>query len=120
MRKISDCDSCQFNARSAYMVCAVHPQGVKGLSCLDYRPDQKHQEQWQPSGWKFTDDGDMMPRFTYPVGERHVVDLENAQRILDTHPMFTEYCPNCGYHFSMDRNWVHFDCPECNWIDDSI
>lgn len=30
------CRSCRFNARSSYLVCAVHPSGPKLRQCLDF------------------------------------------------------------------------------------
>ncbi|MEH2447956.1 MAG: hypothetical protein V7K18_19930 [Nostoc sp.] len=41
--------------------------------------------------------------------------------LLDTHPLFTGKCPQCNYEF--DRDWsarVHWDCPECGWMDDTV
>lgn len=120
--KIADCDSCQFYAHNLHLVCAIHPSGVNDSSCLDYRPkvNQKSEEQWEPVGWKFTSDGDMERRFTYLVGDRPRTTPEQSWEILQTHPIFTERCPNCNYSFDMDNPPVYFDCPECGWIDDSI
>lgn len=120
--KISDCDSCQFYANNPHIVCAIHPSGIDDSYCIDYRPkpSQKLKEFWQPVGWQFTDDGDILRRLTYPVGNNPRPNLEQSWEILRTHPMFTEHCPNCNYKFDMKNPPVHFDCPECEWIDDSI
>ena len=41
--------------------------------------------------------------------------------ILNTHPFFTGVCPVCRYQFNTNNPpEVHYDCPECGWIDDSI
>ncbi len=46
---------------------------------------------------------------------------EEQLEILDNHPFFTGVCPQCGHRF--DKNnppAVHWDCPECGFIDDSV
>jgi hypothetical protein len=35
--KIHLCDSCQFYSHDPHLVCAIHPDGVDGNNCLDYR-----------------------------------------------------------------------------------
>jgi rubrerythrin len=41
--------------------------------------------------------------------------------LLDNHPLFTGVCPECGYRFTQsERQIVHFDCPRCSWVDDSV
>lgn len=62
----------------------------------------------------------MVPRLTYPVGNHCNTNLEHSLELLETHPIFTGRCPDCGYEFDADELPVHFDCPECGWIDDSI
>lgn len=30
-------------------------------------------------------------------------------------------CPNCGYQFFKNNpSAVHFDCPSCGWVDNSV
>ncbi len=41
-------------------------------------------------------------------------------QILDNHPFFTGVCPQCRHEFNRDERMVHFDCPECDFIDDSV
>jgi hypothetical protein len=117
MPKTSDCDRCQFYAHDPHLVCAVHPQGVEG-KCLDFRQDLNSQvgkdEQWSPEGYYWWD-GELYPNrpVTLTPGEQ----LE----ILDSHPFFTGLCPKCGFEF--DRNnlpLIHWDCPACGWVDDSV
>ncbi len=61
---------------------------------------------------------------------------EEQLEILDTHPFFTGVCPQCRHkfdgegrcfasslsnrHVEQDNLSVHFDCPNCGWIDDSV
>ena len=40
--------------------------------------------------------------------------------ILDNHPFFTGICPQCRHKFEQDNLPVYFDCPECDFIDDSV
>lgn len=47
--------------------------------------------------------------------------VEGKLELLDTHSMFTDRCPGCSYRFSTRViDLVHFDCPRCGWIDDSV
>jgi len=39
MPKLPECDRCLFCAHDYNLVCAIHPIGVEGDSCLDFRPD---------------------------------------------------------------------------------
>jgi hypothetical protein len=84
----SDCDRCLLNARSPYLVCAIHPKGVSN-KCPDFRPDPKlaEEELWSPEGYYWYD-GDLIPH--YPSRLTNEEKLE----ILDTHPFFTGICPN--------------------------
>ncbi|MDL5055381.1 hypothetical protein QQ056_17765 [Oscillatoria laete-virens NRMC-F 0139] len=39
----------------------------------------------------------------------------------NTHPLFTGICPKCGHLFDRaNPPPVHWDCPECGWVDDSV
>ncbi len=116
MRKIPDCDRCLLNAYSPYVVCAVHPTGVDGDRCLDFRKDTgaESEELWVREGE------------SYYIGElilppKRQLTLEEQMMILDTHPLFTGVCPECGYWFPRDNPpVVHWNCPECGWVDDSV
>ncbi len=116
MPKIPDCDRCLLYSHDPHLVCAVHPAGPQGNSCLDFREDPNIEpvELWEPEG------------ATYYNGE---LILQPQQRqtqqqqleLLDTHPMFTGKCPQCGASFDRDYTArVHWDCPECGWMDDTV
>ena len=115
--KIPECDRCLLYAHNPhFLICAVHPNGVDTDRCLDFRPDLNaaEEELWSPEGYSFYN-GQLIPnkpsRYT----------PEEQLEILDNHPFFTGVCPECGYEF--DRNnppLVHWDCPRCNWVDDSV
>jgi hypothetical protein len=114
MPKISDCDRCQFYSHNPHLVCAVHPIGVEG-KCSDFKHDPNsladEDEQWAPLGYCWFE-GELFPRRLTP---------EEQLAILDSHPIFTGMCPKCGREF--DRNnlpLIHWDCPLCGWIDDSV
>ena len=41
--------------------------------------------------------------------------------LLDTHPLFTGRCPQCEMTYPQyETPPVHWDCPECGWMDDSV
>jgi len=127
MNKLRECDRCQFNARSAYTVCAVHPFGVMDDSCLDFRedPNVEAEELWEPVGARYID-SDLVLERSYYNGEeirrsQQQLTREEQWGILNTHPLFTGHCPNCEYQFPPHvPELVHFDCPRCGWIDDSV
>ncbi|MEH2405323.1 hypothetical protein [Nostoc sp.] len=73
-----------------------------------------NQEQWQPEGASYYN-GELI--LQPQQGRTQQQQLE----LLDTHPLFTGKCPQCNYEF--DRDWsarVHWDCPECGWMDDTV
>ena len=116
MPKIPECDCCLFYSPSPYLVCGVHPEGVEGDSCIDFRPDPKKEpeEKWSPQGYSWYGDELIANR---PSRYSQTEHLE----ILDTHPLFTGRCPECGYEFERENPpRVHYDCPSCGWVDDSI
>jgi predicted RNA-binding Zn-ribbon protein involved in translation (DUF1610 family) len=85
--------------------------------CLDFRPDPntEPEEQWAPEGYSWSwYDGELIPN--RPSRYTQAEQLE----ILDNHPFFTGVCPNCGYRFDKNNLPVHYDCPVCGWIDDSV
>jgi hypothetical protein len=115
MPKLPECDRCLLYARDPHLVCAVHPMGLDTDSCIDFRPDPnaETEELWEPEG------------ASYYAGElilhRPTLTREDQWQILDNHPFFTGVCPVCNYQFpSHVPDLVHFDCPTCGWIDDSV
>ena len=114
--KIPDCDRCLLYARNPHLVCGVHPDGVDSDRCLDFRPDPNAEveEQWSPQGYSWYGD-ELIPNRT----SRYTP--EQQLQILDSHPFFTGVCPNCGYKFDKKNPpKVHWDCPVCDWMDDSV
>jgi len=54
-------------------------------------------------------------------GLNTAITPEQQWQVLESHPLFTGHCPSCGYRFpSHVPELIHFDCPECGWIDDSV
>lgn len=114
--KIPDCDRCLLYSHNPHLVCAVHPSGVEGNSCLDFRPDPnaEPEELWSPEGYSWYG-GELIPN------RRSRLTPEEQLEILETHPFFTGVCPRCGYEFDkINPPEVHWDCPSCGWIDDSV
>jgi hypothetical protein len=127
MNKLPECDRCQLYAHSPYTVCAVHPFGINGNSCLDFRedPNVEPEELWEPEGAKYID-LELVLEHSYYNGEeirqpQQRLTLEEQWKVLETHPFFTGVCPNCEYRFpSHVPELIHFDCPKCGWMDDSV
>ncbi|HEY9780947.1 MAG TPA: hypothetical protein V6D09_12510 [Leptolyngbyaceae cyanobacterium] len=145
MPKLPLCDRCLFCAHDYHVVCALHPSGIDGDSCLDFRLNPelegKHfkdflglrsqrrdddpysnpheledpdEELWEPAGASYYN-GELVlqegPRWT----------REEQMDLLDTHPMFTGKCPQCNAEFGKNYTArVHWDCPECGWMDDTV
>ena len=123
MAKLECCDRCRLYARSFYLICAEHPDGVEGDSCPDFAldlqlPDDEatawYGEQWHPEGASY-------------YGGELVLDLARVRsqdeqlHLLDTHPLFTSRCPDCGMPLlQTDPPRVHWDCGRCGWVDDSV
>lgn len=143
MPKIPDCDHCLLCAHDSYIVCAVHPTGPTGNTCLDFRPDPQLEgrhfvdflglESRQQDNEPFNNPFDLEPDeelwepdgASYYAGELILQPQERWTRseqleLLDTHPMFTGRCPECHRHFPRyDRPLVHWDC-ECGWLDNTV
>ncbi|MEH1962283.1 MAG: hypothetical protein V7L05_20895 [Nostoc sp.] len=116
MPKIPMCDRCLLYAHNPYLVCAIHLDGVDGDSCLDFRedPNAQAEELWEPEGASYYD-GELILQ---PQQRR---TQQQQLELLDTHPMFTGKCPQCGASFDHDYTArVHWDCPECGWMDDTV
>ena len=148
MPKIPQCARCLYYANDHHLVCAAHPCGPNEDTCPDFSPNSElkgkrftdflgllqqnvehldtseslsnpfnlepNAELWEPEG------------ATYYVGElilqpKQRWTREEQLNLLDTHPIFTGYCPECGYKFSsVNPPQVHWDCPSCTWKDDSL
>lgn len=116
--QLPECGRCHFYTGSSYLPCAVHPYGAKDDRCLDYRPDPQWEGvvelDWQPDG------------ASYYNGELILTPEQrwtSAQRwaLLDWHPLFTGHCPHCeGAIRQTNPPRVHWDCPHCDWKDDSV
>ena len=141
MPKLPLCDRCLLCAHDYHLVCAVHPSGPEGDSCLDFRPDPelegKHFVDFLSLGEQPDEsysnpfDPDPSGELWEPVGASYYngeLILQPHQRwtpeeqleLLDWHPMFTGRCPQCGAEF--DRDYaarVHWDC-KCGWMDDTV
>lgn len=125
--KIPDCDRCLLYSHNPYLVCAVHPDGVDGNSCLDFREDPNAEpvELWEPQGATYVNDELVIER-TYYNGEEIIQPPQRWTReeqlwLIDNHPLFTGKCPSCGYMFQRDyTSRVHWDCEGCGWKDDSV
>ncbi|MBD2098475.1 hypothetical protein H6F90_25725 [Trichocoleus sp. FACHB-591] len=113
--KLPECDRCIFYAHTPFLVCTLHPGGVSSNSCLDFQRDPmaKPEELWEPEG------------ASYYNGELVVTPQQRWSRLeklalLDTHPLFTGRCPQCEISIPYEDLKVHWDCPLCDWKDDSI
>lgn len=64
----TECDRCVLYAHNPFLVCAVHPEGVSGDSCLDFRLDPNAEAQlWEPSGATYMGDELVIKRVTAPL-----------------------------------------------------
>ncbi len=80
MPKILDCDRCLFYSHNPHhLICAVHPSGVEGNSCLDFRKDPNAEELWQPQGARYIDDELVIDRSFY-----------NGVEVIQPPPLTTE------------------------------
>jgi len=136
MRKLPECYSCLLYAHDHHLICAVHPAGPEGDSCLDFRLDphldrrfkdflglqsqteveddlDADEEQWQPEGATYYN-GELILQ-----PQQHWTPEEQLE-LLDYHPLFTGCCPQCERLFPRsEKPPVHWDCP-CGWVDDSV
>ena len=115
MPKIPECDRCTLYAHNPHLVCAVHPDGVKTDKCSDFRPrpNAEIQKQWSPQEYSWYGDELISNRASrYSQSEQ--------TEILDNHPFFTGVCPQCRHEFNRSDRLIHFDCPSCGWVDDSV
>ena len=116
MPKIAQCNHCLLYARNPHLICAIHPEGVNTSSCLDFRQDPRIEEEeiWEPEGASYYN-GELI------VQPKQTRTKEEKLELLDNHPFFTGICTECGYTFDRDyTSRIHFDCPNCGWVDDSL
>ena len=96
------------------------------IRCLDFRLDPNAEAQlWEPSGARYIGDELVIERVTYNGEEiiqpRQLWTQQQQLELLDTHPLFTGKCPECGYTFERDYTArVHWNCPDCGWMDDTV
>jgi len=144
MHKIPDCDRCLFCAYDPHIVCAIHPSGPHSRNCIDFRPDpdlegkrfvdflgleyqqrdnepysnsydlEPNRELWEPAGASYYN-GELV------IQPQQRWTTEEQLELLDWHPMFTGKCPRYGALFDRDYTArVHYDCPVCGWMDDTV
>ncbi|MBD1838900.1 hypothetical protein NDI44_26950 [Trichocoleus sp. DQ-A3] len=116
MSKIPECDRCLLYSHDPDLVCAIHPSGVESDRCLDFRenPNAEPEELWQPEGATYYN-GELMKQ------PKQRWTLKEQLELLDCHPMFTGRCPQCKMPFpKSEMPPVHWDCPHCRWVDDSV
>jgi hypothetical protein len=114
MSGLSECQRCQNNARSPYLLCAIHPNGSVG-DCPDFKPQlhSKPVEFWEPDGASYCGDQLIVTSISrWTQAQR--------QELLAYHPAFTGLCPICHHQFEEDSSRIHWDCPICTWVDDSL
>ncbi|OWY64902.1 hypothetical protein B7486_44775 [cyanobacterium TDX16] len=147
MPKLPECDRCMFHSHDYHIVCVIHPTGVEGDSCLDFRPDpelrrlpfrdflgvRSRQQSDEPysNPHDYIDDNEELwqpESACYYNGElilqpQQLWTQEEQLELLDSHPMFTGKCPLCSTAIERDYTArVHWDCPnqECGWKDDTV
>lgn len=103
MKKLPECDTCTLYTQYG---CRLHPSGPGRDRCLDHRP-QHPEEYGSYLGEVITD----VPR----LNQFELLGL------LDRHPLFTGYCPQCGEAIAQtDCAGGQWSCDLCGWMDDSV
>jgi hypothetical protein len=118
MAKTEDCDRCQMFSGycgTKFLVCAVHPSGPSETPCPDFA---EVMGQWEPLGSAHYD-GRLVPQ------PEHYLTTAERLEILETHPLFTGVCPDCGgaiasHPESAGEGLFHHDCDRCRWKDESV
>ena len=74
MSKIPQCDRCLLYSHSAYLVCGVHPSGIEGDRCLDFRPkpNAEEEELWGPEGYSWYG-GELIPNRRSPLTQERLL-----------------------------------------------
>lgn len=118
MPKLPLCDRCLLCAHDYHVVCAVHPSGPEGDSCLDFRPDPdlegKHfvdflglgeqprddesysnpfdldpdEEQWEPEGARFINGELVIERVSEAQGQEER-SFYNGEEIIQPRQRWT-------------------------------
>lgn len=102
MKHLPECDTCTLYTQYG---CRLYPSGPAGDTCLDVRPELPE------------DYGSYLSQIVTEVPRLSQFEL---MTLLDRHPLFTGYCPQCGEPIAQaEPPRVHWDC-ECGWIDDSV
>jgi len=120
MPKIPECYRCQLYSLTLHLVCAIHPSGPETDKCLDFAPNataaiaNEDDDLWFPVEDSFYN-GELIPE------SHNRLTREEQWELLETHPLFTGRCPQCVYTFSQEEPpAVHWDCPSCGWVDESV
>jgi len=107
MSKLPECDRCQFNAHSEYLVCAIHPSGIQGDRCPDFLLDPEFTEMWSPIGFMFIDRQLFRKPIVYNQNFEPELTRSQQVQILETHPLFTGVCPECGTSYPQNMERTH-------------
>ncbi|MCM1985143.1 hypothetical protein [Lyngbya confervoides] len=107
--RIPQCDRCQYNAFSEYLVCALHPGGPDGAPCQDFEP-------WPAGLGEFPDLG--YPEAGLEVHASALSRLSLLEQLeqIESHPMFSGHCPQCGHKLGHGPR-LTWNCDRCGWED---
>lgn len=129
MPKIPDCDRCRFYEGNPYIVCANFPSGPGDDFCPHFAldPDGNQRNCGNRKEPRFVNGDLVIGRdLSFYNGEEIIQPRqrwtpEEQLDLLDSHPMFTGRCPQCEVTFPRyDKPPVHWDCPACGWVDNSV
>jgi hypothetical protein len=114
IRHSEECQCCHLFSGclgDEYPVCGIYPLGPQEIPCPDFALIT---EQCEPLGAGYYD-GELV------LQPAHYLSTAERLEILDTHPLFTNECPKCGFIFE-EAPVVHWDCPnsDCDRMDDSV
>jgi len=116
-RRAEPCATCLNNTHNPHLPCTVRPYGVaEGEEfCVEFEADPtvRSGQVWEPEGASFYN-GELV------VTPDHRWTRAQKLELLLWHPLFTGVCPQCRYEFAPDAERVHWDCPECGWVDDTV
>ena len=79
---------------------------------------------WSPPGTHYVN-GELVFKKSYYNGElikqpRKRLSKEERLYLINTHPVFTNICPNCNYEFKNQDSPKTYNCPECGWNDNDM
>ena len=101
----------------------LEPLEINGSINNPYYPEPDMN--WSPTGTDYVN-GELVMKESYYNGElikqpQQRFSKEEMLYLIDTHPLFTNTCPNCNYEFEkQDSPSTHYNCPECGWDDSDI